>query len=78
MGVNSLMGGSFWSAELEWYNGNWVTSLFGFDENRDRVQDMGYGVIKVDQSLASADWVFYSCVVKAESIKSIREFEFVV
>lgn len=37
---------------------------------------MGYGVIKVDQSLASADWVFYSCVGKAESTKSIRDLEF--
>jgi len=39
---------------------------------------MGYGVIKMDQSLASADWVFYSCVVKEEFLKSIRDFEFVV
>ena len=48
------------------------------DEIRDRIQDMGYGVIKMDQSLASTDCVFYSCLVKAEYTKSIRDFEFVV
>ena len=47
-------------------------------KNRDKIQDMGYGVIKVDQSLASVVWVFYSCVGKAESTKSIRDLEFVV
>ena len=52
--------------------------MFKLDKIRDKIQGMGYGVIKMDQSLASADWVFYSCVVKAESTKSIREFEFAV
>ena len=33
---------------------------------------------KVDQGLAVAVWVFYSCVGKAESPKSIRDLEFVV
>jgi hypothetical protein len=40
-----------------------------------KIQGMGCGVIRMDQNLASADWVFYSCVVKAKSPKSIRDFE---